>query len=231
MSAATGQLFPERTDDKAETLSRKVSQEQQKFLELVQTFYDNEERSKEQALELTRAIIVAIDNIIGAENWDDSLFLRTTIKPLRELRKEVVETRDSLMEEQGLVEIVEYQLADDEVKVYVSLYQADGHNLKKWEAQLASIDCYMAGRPIYKNETDIKKTIRQKLLQMSEAYAVVVVKKEQLLSQDFEQTKTDRYGHELLTIESGAVSAEKVMGFSHGGRDYFYHKQRLILKK
>lgn len=231
MSAATGQLFPERTGDKAETLSRKVSQEQQKFLQLVQTFYDKEERSKQQALELSKEIIVAIDNIIKAGDWDDSLFLRTTIRPLRELRREVVATRDSLMEEQGLVEITEYQPAEDEVKVYVSLYQADGHNLQKWEAQLASIDCYMAGRPIYKNEADIKKTIRQKLLQMSEGYAVVLVKKNQLLSQGFDQRKTDRYGHELLTIESGVINSEKVIGFSHGGRNYFYHKQRLILKK
>ncbi len=230
MKSTTGQLLRNSQSADRSHLSKAVDEQKKKFLALAQAFYDGSERTEAQALELTEAILEAIDNILKVEDWDSSLFLRSTIKPIRELREEVIATRNTLKEQQGLIEIAEYQLLDDETKVYVSLYQSDGHSLVKWEGQLASIDCYMAGRPIYKNEADIKKTIRQKLLQMSEAYAVVVVKKSAVMDQGFEAPKTDRYGHELLTLEQGILSSDKVIEFVHGGRAYHYRKQKLVLK-
>ncbi len=229
MKPATGQLFKRNQGVERHRLSQRVNEEQEKFLALAQAFYDSSQRTEKEALELTEAIITTIDNIIAAGDWEDSLFLRSNIKPLRQLKEEVLQTRKTLLEQQGMMEIQPYQVTEDEVKVYISLYQADGDNLPGWEAQLASIDCYMAGRPVYKSEADIKKAIRQKLLQTSEAYAVVVIKQSQLIENRFEAVKTDRYGHELVTLEAGIVDADKVIEFVHLGRLYHYRKNRLVL--
>lgn len=212
-------------------LSDKVAEEQQKFLALTKQFYDAPVRSEKQALKISEAIINAIDNVINAGDWEDSLFLKNTIKPLHRLKEEVIETRNTLLKQQGMLEIQPYQLASDEIKVYISLYQADGHSLEKWEAQLASINSYMAGRPIYKNERDIKKTIRQKLLQTSEAYAVAVIKQSQVMDLGFAEVKMDRYGHELVTLENGVVNASNIIEFVHSDNVYHYQNQRLIKKK
>lgn len=230
MSAAANKLFVPNQEDKREWLSQKIAEEQQKFLKLAQQFYDEPQRSEKQCLGLTEAILAAIDNILAAGDWESSLFLRSTIKPLRRLREEVSTTRDTLMQQQGMVEIQEYQLAPGEIKVYVSLYQADGHSMDQWEAQLASIDCYMAGRPIYCNEQDIQKAMRQKLLQVSEAYAVVVIDASEVIQQEFAQGKTDRYGHALASVEAGVVDASNVIEFVHLDKRYHYYQQRLVLK-
>lgn len=225
-SIASNKVFSQ--DAGREWLLTQVVEVQAKFLECAQLFYSHGERNESDCLRLADAIIHAIESLLQAYDWDSSLFLKSTIKPFRALKEDVLGTRQALLQEQGEAEIPMYALLPDEEKVYVSLYQADGHNIAQWEAQLASLDAYMVGRPVYKNEADIQKTIHQKLLQIAEAYAVVVVHKSDIISQDV-LAKTDRHGHPLVSIEMGKVNGSHVREFVHAGRRYHYHRQHLVL--
>lgn len=222
------------SEDKQESVRKKlcevVAQEKEKFLQLAQAFYDDGKRTEKQCIELTSAIITTVDNMLAAGDWDSSLFLRNTIKPLRELREQALHAQSELLRGQGLEEIGERSLEENEIKVYVSLYQAEGHDMQKWEGQIRSIHAYMAGRPIYKSEEEVKTVIRQKLLQISEAYAVAVIDKSKILANEFSMKKVDRQGFELMTIELGALSFANVIEFVHLGRRYSFYNQRLVLK-
>ena len=231
MGAQRNMMFEQNKEEVRRQLREFTEQETEKFLEAAQTFYDQERRTQDQCLELTNAMITAIDNVLAAGDWESSLFLKNTIKPLKQLQAQALGVRRELLREQGLEEIPEYELKANEKKFFVSLYQADGHDLNKWAAQLGSIDSYMTGRPIYKNETDIQRAIRHKLLQTAEAYAVIVVDQSKVLGGQFATEKKDRNGYALVTIEVNIVKAKDVIEFVHSGARYHYHNQHLILKK
>ncbi|OGO92803.1 MAG: Dot/Icm secretion system protein IcmQ [Coxiella sp. RIFCSPHIGHO2_12_FULL_42_15] len=230
-SPITHHVFHDDQEEVRKTLCEVVESEKERFLQLAQAFYDGGQRTEQQCLELTNAIVAAVDHVLQAGDWDSSLFLRNIIKPLREIRAKALQAQSELMRVQGLEEIGEYQLKANEVKIYISLFQAEGHDLQKWEAQLRSIHAYMAGRPVYKNEEDARKAVRQKILQTSEAYAIAVVDKAKILENDFGGKKTDRQGFELLTIQLGAVTSQFVVEFVHLGKRYHFYNQRLILKE
>lgn len=208
-----------------------VEQQKQSFLQLVQVFYDHGRQDKAQCLQLAKSIIQSVDNVVGAGDWQGSLFLKSTIKPLLQLREEAIAVRDELMREQGLLQIADYQVNDSQIKVYVSLYQANGDDLKAWEGQVASIRTYMAGRPVYKTEEDARKAIRQKLIQASEAYVVVAIAKDKLLTNDFSSRRQDRNGCELLTVEAGIVEDKDVIEFVHLDKHYRYFNNKLVLQE
>lgn len=228
MSAPKSSMFDDNQNGERQQLRGAIEQEKEKFRQIAQIFYDAEQRTETQCIALTNAIVAAIDNVMSQGDWEESLFLKNTIKPLQHLRSEAIEVLQTLRREQGLEEIEEYRTEEHERKVYVSLYQADGHDMKKWALQLASIDRYIAGRPVYKNEQDVKNIIRQKLLQNSEAYVVVVVDASKILVNDFTSNKKDRNGFELLTIEQGVVKSADVKEFVHLGKRYHFYNQRLV---
>ena len=153
------------------------------------------------------------------------------VKPLHELQQQALVTQTQLLREQGVQAPEDYVLKEDEVKVYISLYQAEGHDMKKWELQLRSIESYTTGRPVYKNEDDVRKTIRQKVVQTSEAYAIAVVAKSKILANEFTAKKLDRSGHELLVIEALAIKPKDVIEFVHLNKRYHFYKQMLLEKR
>lgn len=230
-SSVSKKVFSSDQEAIRKKLCEEVSREKMKFLELAQAFYDSSQRTEQQCLELAQSIIITVDNVLAAGDWGSSLFLKNMIKPLQELREHALQSKTELMCAQGLEEIPEYPLKEHETKIYISLFQAEGHDLAKWEAQLRSIHAYMAGRPIYKNEEEVRKTIRQKLMQTSEAYVVAVVDQAKILENEFPAKKMDRQGFELLTIQLGAVSPQSIIEFVHLGKRYHFYNQRLMPKE
>ncbi len=221
----------QRGEDLKRRLIECLEKEKDKFVTIAQAFYQKQ-RSDASALALTKDIIETVDRVLAAGDWDDSLFLRSTIKPLKQIREEAMAVRDELIARDIKEDdIQEPELADDVIKLYVSLYQADGHDLKKWAAQLSSITSYMVGRPIYNKEQDIQSVMRQKLSQTSEAYAVIGIEAKKIITNEFSRGREDRWGHELVNVESGAVTPDNVVEFVHAGRRYHFRKQQLILKR
>lgn len=183
--------------------------------------------SEQKALDISeqktfcQAVIDSVDRVLEAGDWDSSLFLRNTAKPLKKLREQAEQLLKQIDHTQAPEAAYRQKaLADDDVRLYISLFQANGGDLKQWALQLRSIRSHLLGRPVYENEEDVQKIVRQKTNRLSEAYVAVVVKKTAVLSEPFRAPRLDRNGNTLVTLKDGAVSVDNIVEFVHGGKQY-----------
>lgn len=202
--------------------------EKDSFEQVAQAFYDLESRNDQDYLECSHAIVEAIDRILAAGNWEDSLFLHNTVKPLQKIREQVLALQQQMNGVEVTGEIEKRQIQENDVLLYLSMYQSDGNNLRKWELQLNSIESHMIGRPIYENEEDMQKSIRRKLAQESEGYVVIVVPSNALRTDRYQAQRVDRNGNALVTLEEGVVSANSIIEFVHLGKRYYFIKGKLV---
>lgn len=220
-------------DVKNETLKKHliecVKLGKKQFIEVAESFYERRRRQDVDYRRLCDAMISTIDEILAADDWDASLFLRNTIKPLRQLREQALQMQASLA---GIGEKQQSHvlraLDQESVKLYISLYQSNGHDLKQWAAQLASLSSYMIGRPIYDNESHVVEMIRMKLSQVSEAYVVIAVKRNKITVEQ-NKPRLDRFGHELITLLPTALTDADIIEFVHLGKHYYFENQQLVL--
>lgn len=219
-----------RIDLKNEELKRRlvecVDEEKRNFVQLAEKFYHLDRRSDIDYQQLCQSVIATIDQVLSADDWDSSLFLHNTLKPLHQLRDQAQQLLDAMSGEKALG-YVEKPLAQNAVKLYISLYQANGHDLKQWAAQLASLASYMIGRPVYATEADVTQIIRAKVSQLSEAYVVVGVDREKIIADNQSRARKDRLGHVLITLLPHAVSSDQIVEFVHQGKRYSYRDQQL----
>ncbi len=207
-----------------------IASEKADFSEVANLFYQKGQRTREDYLAFTKEIVRAIDKVLKAGDWDDSLFLRNTVKPLKKIRDEAVALQKHAKMVAGETEITLRDLEEDETLVYISVFQSEGHNIKKWELQLSSLQSHLLGRPVYEQEEDVQKVIRQKLIQTSEAYVIVAIKKEGIQDFAYQAARVDRHGNTLLTLKEKAVKPENIFKFAHQGKRYYFVKNKLVLQ-
>lgn len=205
-----------------------LKQEKIDFTEIAKAFYQQGQRAETDCLALTDQIIAAVDHILEAENWDESLFLRNALKPLKEIREQAIALKKEATMTVADQQTVLRDLEDDEMLVYISVFQSEGHNLRRWELQLNSLRSYLLGRPVYEKESDVVKVLRQKLVQTSEAFVVVAIRKSDVQTFAHQAERVDRYGNVLLTLKDTAVKPENIFEFVHQGKRYFFKEGKLI---
>lgn len=228
MSAGLAKKVSGNNDALKQHLLDSVKQQKANFMTIAKEFYQKGHRSREEYIQLTDAIIQAVDNVLNENSWDDSLFLRNTLKPLKEIREEAIR-----LKQEATMTVEEHKmslrgLTEDEMFAYISIFQSDGQNLRKWELQLNSIRSHLLGRPVYENEDDVQKVMRQKVIQTSEAYIVVAIKKEDVQNFAYQASRVDRLGNPLLTLKESAVKPENIFEFIHQGKRFFFKNGKLI---
>ena len=205
-----------------------LKQEKVDFIEIARDFYQQDRRTKKDYLELTDAIIAAVDHVLNTNDWEESLFLRNALKPLKKIRDSAITLKEEATMTVADQQITLRGLEDDEMLVYISIFQSEGHNLRKWALQLSSLRSYLLGRPIYEKEADVAKMIRQKLVQTSEAYVVVAVKNNEIQNFSYQAERIDRFGNPLLTLKDTAVKSDNIFEFVHQNQRYFFVNGKLI---
>ncbi len=225
-------LSTAHVDLKNEELKRRlmecVNEEKNSFLPLAEKFYQTRKRSDTDYHQLCTAIIAAVDHVLNAGEWDSSLFLRSTLKPLKEIREHALKLLENLSGAQTPAKYTSPTLSENFVKLYISLYQAAGHDLNLWAAQLASISSYTIGRPVYESEENVVQSIRRKLSQVSEAYIVVSVDKSKILGVDNFRPRKDRFGNTLVSLLPNAVCSEDILEFVHLEKRYYFSHGNLL---
>jgi intracellular multiplication protein IcmQ len=204
-----------------------VTQQKQTFVTLAEEFYHLGRRTDADYYRLCRAVIDAVDQVLASSDWDASLFLHNTLKPLRELREHALQLLENMGGENA-ADFAEPAVAADKVKLYISLYQTNGHDLKQWAAQLGSLSSYIIGRPIYQTETEVVTAIRAKLSQLSEAYVVVAVDPEKIINDHQASSRKDRFGQSLISLLPHAIDSDRIIKFVHQGKSYIYRHQQLM---
>ncbi len=208
-----------------------VTSEKNEFSKIADTFYNKEHHNDADYIEFCQAVIKAIDTILDGGDWNDSLFLRNTVKPLQKMREQAQQLLEQANNRHTSEQVTAPTLEAGKVAVFISLFQNDGHNLRKWEMQLRSIKGYLLGRPVYQNEADVQKVIRAKLAPVNEAYITVALDQGAIRNPAHQLPRVDRYGNQLLTLAEGAVTPDKILEFVHAGKRYCFSEGQLVLQQ
>lgn len=205
-----------------------LKKEEKQFIEFLRPYASKREFSKEDRIDLLKAIIQTIDHVMIAGDWNSSLFLRNTVKRLVEIKVEAHSELEKMEMDDSKKAIVSKALEEDEVEVYISLFQSDGYNMNKWAVQLRSLDRYIIGRPIYKNEEDVQKRIRLRSSTINEAYVTVVIKKSDIQMDSDKSSLKDQFDLPLLSLKEAAVRNGRIVAFMLHDIRYSYVEGQLI---
>jgi Dot/Icm secretion system protein IcmQ len=188
--------------------------------------------SQDQLKKINEQLINILRELLATGNWEASLFLRTAHKKLQDLCDEAVATANQLHAVDQPKSLISHQTRVDQgyFLVYVSIYQSDPYNLRKWENTLKNIKEYSIARPIYRSEEHIQEAIRSKKGAVNEGYVSVYIKKNDIIPPYPGKLLEDRFGHELLTIRDNALKMENIVEFVHHGKRFELIEGKLSLK-
>ncbi len=220
-----------KTDELKKRLLDCVNDEKQMALKTANAFYQQGARNEQQCVESLDEVIAIVDRVLAAGDWEESLFLRNSVKPLKKMRDEAIALKEQLVGEKNEIQIATPAIKENMQAIYVSLFQNGGDSIKKWEMQLRSIDRYLLGRPVYLSEENVRKMIRRKLVQTSEAFLVMAVNQAHIIDDGFIAPRVDRNESPLAKIAEGGLKAENIIEFVHQDNRYHFLNGRLILKK
>ena len=178
-----------------------------------------------------KEVLKVLDEQIQKGPWDKSILLSVTGKKLKEFRhllREALDVSDK-------ADLSHTHLAGRMAKrtglkeVFVSIYNADGRNLKKWEHLLANISTQVISRPVYFEEKYAREVIRAKVNKKSEAYIAVYIPSEDILKPaGAKNAMTDRMGHELVQLKDDAIKHGTITRFMHISGNYAYRDGHLV---
>lgn len=203
--------------------------EKQQIISAIEKFYSQRHSDSEgNALQALEEMISAFDRVIAAGHWEASAFLRNTLRPLKKMREEAWQLREQLLGNNQNTVIQRPQLAPGMVKVYIAIFQNKAHNAQDWEPQLRSLPQYILGRPIYRDEAAVIQSLRNKLVQTSDAYVCVGIPESAIQTHEFHPSQQDKQGNLLLQLMPGAVRSEYILEFVYQEKRYYFVDGKLI---
>lgn len=172
-----------------------------------------------EEIKIALAIKKILDEGIKDGPWHANLFLKGIKKKLEELRDQF---ESGIGLDQIKSEKLNYLANIDEsaIEVYISLYQSQGNNLHKWQEVLSSLVSYSMGRPIYKDENDVKAATHLTDRNPNNAYVVIKVNSDAILSDSVEQPRFDREGRKLIMLREGAIALHNIVRLVHTTGQY-----------
>jgi intracellular multiplication protein IcmQ len=133
-----------------------------------------------------------------------------------------IERATSATSEKKSRQLREVQVEEDEILVFIHLYNAQGLSLRTWEAMItprAFFD-FSVNRPIYKEKAHIEAFIHTKANKAQHAYLTIAMKIERVLPVHHEEGVKDVLGNVLIKIKEGSLRPEKLVSFTHNKIEY-----------
>lgn len=196
----------------------KLRMEHQALQHAMDQFHLAPKRNEAVCGEALRNVVKTIEQVMISGDWNTSLYLKSAVKPLQNLKEQAQQMLQTL--EKSNKAVVSHGPQEQEVRVYISLYQSDGYEIEKWQGLLRSLPSCIQGRPVYHSEAHVQKALRLKPDAVNEAYAVVVVKKAALMNGANFRRRLDPSGNDLLQLTPGAVQVDRIERFVHGHEQY-----------
>lgn len=184
--------------------------------------------SKEE-FDASLRVLKSLDEAIEKGPWEASLLLKGIGKKLREARERFI--RNLQLEEYANKEQIEKSNTEEQfILVYISLYQAEGANINKWQSVVNTLAGYNVTRPVYQTEQDVQTAIRTKEFKQNDAYVIVRILKDDIRPYFSEKPPVDRLGHPLLVLREGSIKLENVTEFVHQSGRYLF-KNGILIKQ
>ena len=148
----------------------------------------------EQEIEVAREVKDILDKGIQEGPWQANLYLKGIKKKLEELRDQFEASigLDQLKREADNGNDSLAQGLNNTTEIYISLYQSQGSNIQKWQEVIASLVRYSMGRPIYKDEEDVRAATHLTDRNPNNAYVVLKVNIDAIMPDTLEQPRVDR---------------------------------------
>lgn len=169
---------------------------------------------KEKLLDLMRELLLRDDALRQQFQMGEKFrFIRDRLAALAKTVEESVRTISVADQTQGAV------LAEDEVLVYIHLYNAQGLIFQTWQKMLnpAVFYEYSVNRPAYANKAHIDQFIRSKSNKAQHGYLTIAVKKTAVISMDLVKDALDQ---PLIKVKEGALRFDRLLSFTHNENDY-----------
>ena len=214
-----------------EMLLERMKDETEQFRALMTQYSDRDPADEEVTQHLCQEIVNLVDRVLSIEGWEASLFLRNLMKPLIEAKEQAQDLLDQTGSVTSIQDTVMLLEADEQL-LYMTLYQAQGHDLQAWAMQLRSIKHTMLGRPIYETEAAVEAKIRTKLDQSCDGYVVLRVKRASIieLTEGVRQSGSD-IDHAIVMLEQGCLSVDNIVKFVYMKKTYELKQGKLIQKQ
>ena len=183
---------------------------------------------KDQRLKLIETIreTVARDNALRDQYQiaDKFRFVRDRLNALLEQLEQHQESKHA---EEKKLEVV---TSEDELLVYVYLYNAQGVSLPTWVNMLTPklFYEYSVNRPIYTNRVHIDSLVRGKANPVQHAFLTVAMKAKDLIKS--ENPPKDAMGNEVSKVREGALKFERLISLTHNQTDYVLRENGLTKK-
>ncbi|MBA4695848.1 MAG: Dot/Icm secretion system protein IcmQ [Legionella sp.] len=182
--------------------------------------------------EQTETILNALETALSEGPWDQSNFLRIIGKKLQKIHddfashvhhkpSEALTTTPTHSQKTALE-------SEDTLKVFISLYAAEGNKIPVWERVIANLPRQLISRPIYSEEIDVQTLIKSKEKQRNEAYVVAFVPRKSILTGDPQKMPKDKFGKSLYMLRERALTLDNIERFVHASGTYHYIKGHLV---
>lgn len=183
-------------------------------------------KDEQKIEEQTKLVLEALDEAIAQGPWEDSNFLRTIEKNLKQIRANFVAQFEQNAPQPPPPKKT-FQRTDDLQEVFISLYSSDGSFLTNWERILANLPRQIISRPIYKEEADVRHLLKSKENRINEAYISLFIKQQDILALTPEKVGRDKFGKPLINLKDRTINLENVTRFVHVSGVYEYANGRL----
>lgn len=186
---------------------------------------------KEIELKAVKDLIRLLDETLASEGWQETFLLRSIEKKIKALRDEAEQLQTQYSEETLAKSLGASRGASmsSYQTVYISVFQQEFTDLRKWERTLKSITDYSITRPVYKDEIHVQELIRGRPDPNKEGYVEVMVRNEDVVKGFAGKPTADKAGYELVNIKEGGVKPAGIKRFVLGSRRYEFVDGKLIL--
>lgn len=188
----------------------------------------NEKEQREKLLQLVRAAVTQDKELREKYQVGDKFrFIRDR---LHALLARVEESLDTLQKQ---TEQKTDQILDDEMVVYVYLFNAHGLAFQTWLNMLnpSVFYEYSVNRPIYTEKSFVDSFIRSKTTLTQHAYLTIVIKKQDVIHDTELDASKDAIGNPIVKVKEGSLHVEKLISFTHNGHEYVLNEAGGLEKK
>ncbi|TAK74116.1 MAG: hypothetical protein EPO11_07410, partial [Gammaproteobacteria bacterium] len=126
---------------------------------------------------------------------------------------------------------VTLQPTEDELLVYVYLYNAKGLTFPTWQKMVhpSVFYEYSVNRPIYRDKAHVESFIRSKANKAQHGYLTLIINKAEVIKD--EAALQDTVGNPLIKVKDGSLRKEKFISFTHNGAEYVIDAEGELMKK
>lgn len=189
----------------------------------------NEEKDKKIAFLRLMQEVVEKDNELRETHQIGTKFrfIRDRLNAL------VSHTEQSLLTLEKKTEEHTIEVREDEVLVYVYLFNAQGLVLKNWLKMLNPqvFYEYSINRPIYGEKSHVEAVIRGKTNKGKHGYITFAIKKDKVLPVLETDKVKDAFGNPVIKVKEGSLKSDRLISFTHNDQEYRLTESGELVRK